>query len=136
MAILRYLAKKLNISGSLYPADFKQRARVDEYLAWTHNNIRGTAAFFIYAKWLKHTDDQETIKFLENRLDNVLDEMNDVWLKTPYLTGDTMSVADIFGVCDIEQISKKGQHPMECPEEKYIHCSLTIHCRGYEQGCL
>lgn len=109
VAIFRYLTTKLNIDGPLYPADFQQRARVDEYLAWTHNNIRAAVAFFIFGKWLKQVDNQETIRFLENRLDNVLDEMNNVWLgESRYLTGDAMTIADIFGVCDIEQISKEG----------------------------
>lgn len=85
--------------------DVKQRARVDEYLAWTHNNIRVAVAFYIYAKWLGQTDDQNTIRFLENRLNNVLDEMNDVWLETQYMAGEGMTVADIFAACDIEQIS-------------------------------
>lgn len=106
VAIFRYLSNKLNISGSLYPADFQQRARVDEYLAWTHNNIRVAVAMFIYAKWLGQSKDEETIRFLENRLDNVLDEMNDTWLERSYLTGDSMTVADIFAVCDLEQMSK------------------------------
>lgn len=62
-------------------------------------------AFYIYAKWLGQTDDQNTIRFLENRLNNVLDEMNDVWLETQYMAGEEMTVADIFAACDIEQIS-------------------------------
>lgn len=49
--------------------------------------------------------DLETIRFLENRLDNVLDEMNDTWLEGSYLTGDSMTVADIFAVCDLQQMS-------------------------------
>lgn len=106
VAIFRYVSAKYKISGSLYPGDFRLRARVDEYLAWTHNNIRVAVAMFIYAKWLGHTKDEETIRFLENRLDNVLGEMNDVWLEErAYLTGDTMTVADIFAVCDLEQMS-------------------------------
>lgn len=107
VAIFRYVASKYKISRPWYPEEPKLRARVDEYLAWTHNNIRVSVAMFIYAKWLGQTDDAETIKSLENRLDNVLDEMNDVWLgESNYLTGNSMNVADIFGVSDIEQISK------------------------------
>lgn len=111
VAIMKYVAEKLKVAGPLYPESPQKRARVDEYLSWTHNNIRIAVAMFIYAKWLGQTDDQETIRFLENRLDNVLDEMDEKWLEDAYLTGDAMTVADIFGVCDLEQISKDNPRP-------------------------
>lgn len=61
---------------------------------------------FIYAKWLGQSRESGEIQFLENRLDSVLDDMNNIWLSAEYLTGDKMTVADIFGVCDLEQISE------------------------------
>lgn len=43
----------------------------------------------------------------KKRMNNCLDIIENVWLKDkPFLTGDTISVADIFGACEIEQPRK------------------------------
>ena len=44
IAIVKYLATKYPVADHWYPADTKQRARVDEYLAWQHTNTRMNAA--------------------------------------------------------------------------------------------
>ena len=41
---MKYLATKYPVADHWYPADTKQRARVDEYLAWQHTNTRMNAA--------------------------------------------------------------------------------------------
>lgn len=48
-------------------------------------------------------------KVLEHkgRMIECLDQIENIWLKDkPFLTGDKISVADIFGACEIEQPSK------------------------------
>lgn len=113
VAIFRYLTKQSEIADPWYPLDVHQRARVDEYLSWTHNNIRVAVGQFIYAKWRdplmtgKKTD-EDTVKYLEKHLDKALDEMNDIWLENGFMAGDKLTVADIFAACDLEQISEIG----------------------------
>lgn len=51
VAIFRYLAKKYPIDEFWYPKDLKERALVDEYLSWTHNNIRLMASLLFFTKW-------------------------------------------------------------------------------------
>lgn len=111
VAIFRYLTKDQKIGDPWYPSNVQQRARVDEYLSWTHNNIRFATGMYIYAKWRDplvtgQKTDEAKVRTLEKRLDNALDEMNDTWLEKDFITGDQMTVADIFAACDLEQISE------------------------------
>lgn len=50
-AILRYVVGKYRVDDSWYPEDPKERARIDEYLAWTYNNIRMRIAQSFFAKF-------------------------------------------------------------------------------------
>lgn len=44
---------------------------------------------------------------LERRMKTTLGLIENVWLKdTPYLTGDHITIADLLGVCEIEQPSE------------------------------
>lgn len=55
---------------------------------------------------IKREGNQKEIKEIEKLLEENMNIMEDVWLKkTPYLTGDTMTAADVFGACEIEQTS-------------------------------
>ena len=43
----------------------------------------------------------------EKRLKGTLELIENVWLKdTPYLIGDKITIADLLGVCEVEQPSK------------------------------
>lgn len=43
----------------------------------------------------------------EKRMKRTLELIENVWLKdTPYLTGDKITIADLLGVCEVEQPSK------------------------------
>lgn len=46
VAILKYLAQKYSstVADHWYPADLKQQARVNEYLAWQHTNLRSNGS--------------------------------------------------------------------------------------------
>lgn len=50
-AILRYVVDKYKVDDLWYPADARDRARVDEYLSWTHNNIRMHSGLYFFAKF-------------------------------------------------------------------------------------
>lgn len=44
----------------------------------------------------------------EKQLLNVLKEMETVWMeKHPFITGEKMTIADVFAACDLEQMSMK-----------------------------
>lgn len=49
----------------------------------------------------------EKVAELESRMSNCLDIIENVWLKDkPFLTGNTISVADVFCACELEQPRK------------------------------
>uniref|UniRef100_A0A1B0CZ19 Uncharacterized protein n=1 Tax=Phlebotomus papatasi TaxID=29031 RepID=A0A1B0CZ19_PHLPP len=51
VAIVRYLKNTRGFDDFWYPEDPKAQALVDEYLSWTHNNIRMTSGLYFITKW-------------------------------------------------------------------------------------
>lgn len=50
---------------------------------------------------------EDTVKFWTGKMNLALDDMENIWLKTnPYVTGYSITIADLLGVCEIEQPSK------------------------------
>lgn len=113
----RYLKSTTkHIPDSLYPSDIKAQARVDEYLEWQHNNTRMLCATYFQLLWLLprvfgKEGDPKQIADIRKRMEACLDQIENIWLaggKRKYLVGDQLSVADIFGVCEIEQTRLTG----------------------------
>ena len=51
--------------------------------------------------------DEKLVALFEDRMKTSLQLIEDVWLKnSPYLTGDKITIADLLGVCEVEQPSK------------------------------
>ncbi|EDX18466.1 GD17492 [Drosophila simulans] len=90
VAILRYLSAKGKIPEHLYPKYFVDQSRVDEFLEWQHTSLRVTCAIKI-----------ETFRM---HMERNLDVVEEVWLEgKDFLTGSSLTVADIFAACEIEQ---------------------------------
>lgn len=51
IAILRYMVARHSVDDFWYPKDPKERARVDEYLSWTHNNNRIAIGMAFFTKF-------------------------------------------------------------------------------------
>jgi len=51
-AIIAYLAEAYKINSSWWPADAHERAKINAYLHWHHNNTRKHAATLAYAKFI------------------------------------------------------------------------------------
>ncbi|GAB0096795.1 glutathione S-transferase theta-1 [Sergentomyia squamirostris] len=110
VAIVRYLANKHNISGNWYPKDVKKQALIDEYLEWQHNNTRISCGLFFRLLWLNplitgKKPSPESVAEHQKRVEDTLDAIENIWLeKNSFLAGDEISVADIWGACEIEQL--------------------------------
>ena len=49
----------------------------------------------------------EKVNEYEGRMIECLDQIENIWLKDkPFLTGDKISIADLVGICEVEQPSK------------------------------
>lgn len=109
-----YLSDKGLFSEQLYPKSVEGRARVDEFLEWQHLNVRLVCTLFFRSAWLlpakglapppKPEAVQKLIKDVEANLGLV----ERIWLEKDFLIGDKLTVADIFGVSEINQISREN----------------------------
>ncbi|XP_055843255.1 glutathione S-transferase theta-1 [Episyrphus balteatus] len=114
VAILRYLNQKGSISTALYPSEVQEQARVDEFLEWHHLTLRLGCALYFRKKVLEPlmTGQQpkaESMERLKETMEGNLDIFEKIWLeKGKYLTGDSLTAADIFAACEIEQTRAAG----------------------------
>jgi len=117
IAMIRYLSREYNILDHWYPKDSKRQARVDEYLEWQHLNTRlfGSMIFrerVLKPLWSEKPIDEKKMQFFKHNFLRVIDDIEKGFLNdTAYLCGDTISVADIFCACEIEQALSIGFEP-------------------------
>jgi glutathione S-transferase len=104
-AILKYLADKTE--SPAYPKDLKKRAKVNEAMDWFNTNFyRDFAYGLCYPQLFPHhkrqTDEAHrlAIEWGQQRAQNWLKILNDDIIgKRSYLVGDSLTIADYFGVC-------------------------------------
>lgn len=119
VAIARYLCREYNVPRHWYPSSSKEQAKVDEYLEWQHLNTRLQCASYFAVKYLnpmrtgKPANPEQVEKYKTQML-KCLSLIENIWLKDkPYLTGDKISISDIFGACELEQLRMAGYDPCE-----------------------
>jgi glutathione S-transferase len=104
-AILKYLADK---AGSpAYPKDLKERAKVNEAMDWFNANFNRDFGYGLcYPQLFPHhkrpTDDVQkaTLEWGKTRAQAWLKILNDDIIKDRrYLVGNSLTIADYFGVC-------------------------------------
>ncbi|CRL04365.1 CLUMA_CG017458, isoform A [Clunio marinus] len=122
VAIFRYIvATNPTIADHWYPKDAKERARVDEYLEWQHNNTRvACAGYFRVAYMLpllqRKPPSKEKINKAKGHMVKVLDLIEDVWLQDEskrFLATNEISFADLMAACEIEQPRIANYNPFE-----------------------
>lgn len=120
IAILRYLDGKKEYPGlkEYYPSDVKQRALVDEFLEWQHNNIRAFCAMYFQTVWLipiltGKPANPSRVEANKERMEGVLDLMENIWLAegNKFITGSKLTAADIWAAAEIEQPKMAGYDP-------------------------
>lgn len=119
VAITRYICREFKVPDHWYPQETKAQAKVDEYLEWQHLNTRLHCASYFLVKTLNpllsgKPPKPEKVAEYKKRMSDCLDLIERTWLKgKPYLIGSKISVADIFGACEIEQVRMAGYNPTE-----------------------
>ncbi|KAG8225500.1 hypothetical protein J437_LFUL014136 [Ladona fulva] len=116
IAILRYLSRTRNLDSHWYPKDIRLQAKVDEFLEWQHLDVRANCARYFQVKFLQplmtgKPANPARVSDLQTRMEKTLDDVENIWLqkgKKKYLAGDKISVADIWGACEVEQPKMAG----------------------------
>ena len=103
-SIIKYLADKFDLPT--YPKDLKKRAKVNELMDWFNTGFyRDYAYGVVYPQIYPHhkrpSDELQkgTIEWGKDQTKKWLKVLNDHWLGkgNKYLTGDQLTIADIFG---------------------------------------
>ncbi|KAH8234401.1 hypothetical protein KR038_009112 [Drosophila bunnanda] len=110
IAIIRYLADKGQFDEKLYPKSIEARARVDEYLEWQHLNIRLACSQYFRDAWLFPINGlapkpkPEQIRQLVENVETNLGLLELLFLENDFLAGPNLTVADILGASEINQL--------------------------------
>eukprot|EP00794_Sanderia_malayensis_P001498 gene1498-1654_t len=123
-AILKYICTKYELADHWYPKDVKKRAKIDEYLAWHHTNLRKGAVDVVWAKafgpfLLGKPVDNEKAKRGLDKLTKDFTIFDNYFLKqTPFISSDEISIADLMAICEFSQ--------MELLERDFISLTPSI----------
>ena len=110
IAISKYLIQKYGLADHWFPKDLKRQARVEEYLHWQHFNTRGICAslfqhLLIMPVATGKKSDPAIVENLKVRVKKMVGQLESYFLKDrAYLAGDEISLADIFGACELMQL--------------------------------
>ncbi|KAK2838106.1 hypothetical protein Q5P01_015318 [Channa striata] len=111
VAILKYMAQKYSssIADNWYPAGLEQRARVNEYLAWQHTNLRpnGSKVFLLKSLFrviMGSEAPKEKMDAAVEDLKQSLKLLEEKFLQNrSFIVGDKISLADVVAVVEIMQ---------------------------------
>lgn len=92
-AMCRYINEKAG--GALVPSDLKRRAVMEQWISIESANFTPHAMKFVYHYIFKRPQDEATIRSATRGLETALGVMEAQLTKTPFLAGDTLSLADI-----------------------------------------
>jgi glutathione S-transferase len=110
-AILRYLCAKHGLS-EWYPADPKPRALVDQWLDWNLCRLGPAVADIVLNKvFLGEHGDRAAIVRGEQRLADVAPVLEQRLTQSPFVAGETPTIADISIASDITQLQLAGAAP-------------------------
>lgn len=108
VSILRYLCRTFPVADHWYPKDSQKQARVDEYMAWQHLNLRAFGSMYFRTKIINPMMglpvNEDNLKTFGKQLDDVLGVIENIWLKeNPFIAGKELSVADLLATTELEQ---------------------------------
>jgi len=117
VAILKYLCdSQSSIPEHWYPKDLKARARVDEYMAWQHSNLRFYGSMYFRTVVLGNKPvDEKKLETWRVGLEKSLSQIEEIFLKSsPYVNGSSeITIADLLAICELEQPIMAGYNVCE-----------------------
>nr|AXN72681.1 Gluthatione-S-transferase theta 2-like [Physella acuta] len=118
IAILKYVIRKYDLGDHWFPQyNLKKQARVEEYLHWQHFNTRGVCAqlfqqLLIIPKATGKPINQQEVEKYREKIKVMVSQLESYFLKNQsYLGGGSdLSIADLFGVCELMQLYACHEH--------------------------
>ena len=107
-AIVPYLADAFSIDNQWYPKNIQVRARINAYLHWHHQGVRGPCIQYLFEKIIAPvfinapvlTEEREAV--LKANLENFFSLFNSILSETHYAARtSTASIADVFAYNEI-----------------------------------
>lgn len=92
-AICRYINEKAG--GSLVPSDLQGRAKMEQWISVETSNFTPHVMKFIYHHIFQRAQDAAVLEAAAKGLETTLGVMEKQLAKTPYLAGETFTLADI-----------------------------------------
>jgi len=83
-----------------YPSDPAVRAKVNQFLHWHHTNTRKATITLLR---LVLSNNEKSLPEAVANFKPILEKL-DVYLKTPYLAGDSLTIADLLILPEIDQL--------------------------------
>ncbi|XP_061672265.1 glutathione S-transferase theta-1a [Syngnathoides biaculeatus] len=116
VAILQYLVEKHAsfLADHWYPADLRQRARVNEYLSWQQMNLRahGSKVFLLknmYPVVMGQEVPEDKMSSAVEELTQAVDILENYFLgESLFLCGASISLADVVAMAEIMQPVSSG----------------------------
>nr|ABY83769.1 glutathione S-transferase theta [Channa punctata] len=111
VAILKYIAQKYSssVADHWYPAGLEQRARVNEYLAWQHTNLRlhGSKVFLLRSVFPIIMGAEAPKDKMDAAVEDLKQSLNLLEEKfqqnRSFIAGDKISLADLVAIVEIMQ---------------------------------
>jgi len=117
-AILKYLCETRYVADHWYPSDAQTRAKIDEYLAWHHTNLRmGAALSFrktvLVPMFTGQPPDMEGAKKYFKIFDQSIKMFEKHFLAdTKFISSNEISVADILAITEFSQMEMMGKNAL------------------------
>src|SRR5678815_1063768 len=92
-AIARYVAEKAK--SPLVPSDLKARAKMEQWISIETSEFATHAMKFVYEHTFKRKQEQPVLDAAAAALQTTLRVMNDQLAKTPFVSGESFTIADI-----------------------------------------
>jgi glutathione S-transferase len=120
MAIMIYLAEKKGAT-TLYPADLKMRATINQWLFWCSNHWSPAVGTLNYEHFIKAMmgqggPDPVRVGRYETTLKSLAAHLDAQLAKSAYLCGDTLTLADLSVACSLMTMV-----PAKLPVQDFAH---------------
>ena len=117
-AIARYIAEKAK--SALIPADIRARAKMEQWISIETSEFSAHAMKFVYEHVFKRKQEQSVLDHAQTALKTTLGVMSGQLAKTPFISGDAFTIADIGYMPYLEYVMASPAKELVAPYERVV----------------